>query len=550
MNKCKKISVSLQLKDKQLSLNIDDDPFSIRSVIDAEADKILPKFPYYCIDENEELSDFLKTKIIDEMADSGPIRWRWCLDASEVDKTLKLNIIRQISSAPDSVKEYIIISTEDTAMKNCGEDCAPKDEEKEPDLPPLEPEDPEENILEDSETSCYSGVADITYTLNGETKTERYRFYYSGEPDESPEAPTLETINDYFTNYIGDNIPPDWLDLEGVAITKVAPDLFGPVFWLPVKSGCDNEPSPQPEPDDPVPAPEPSPPPSSPSAPQPKPDKIINVDLDGCDTKIVANIGLYNILLTKIILEIAKVIVDQVLNDREVFTKFSPSSARTTKKNKDSLIWIGSKENSLMKISSSVGVIVQDNGWGIFLESPESSVNLPVGFRFSASFNLTLKFSAILNVKCGEDTKAIPIFFGHSFDSSLILPNSNTNTKVVKFNKLPQTNTKFQLANSNSKLAPILAEILTRADLEISSDIINSNNGLKYKDFVETKIANSLKAVVVETINESKRLSGCDCCLQSITDIKIVNELFQIKDITSLGGDSIFRPELRFGDKK
>lgn len=550
MKKCVKASIVIKLKKIFITLDIEGaSTFDLRDEVDTENNKIAPSFPFFCIEEDEPLSDTLINTLITKMVDAPIYMWRYELDRADLSQANKLQILQGLTKFKDAARESISLTFNDVEASKCGDDCEPADEE-DPDLAPLDPEDDEENIFESVDNQCYEGSVNITYTLDGETKTETYRFYYTGDGENVPEFPTLETIDDYFSNYRGTNLPPDWLDIEGATITAVEPSLLGAVFWFPVDNGCDNEPSPEPEPDDPVPAPEPSPPPSPPPAPQPKPDKVINVDLDGCDTKIVANVGLYNKLLTSLILEIGKSIIDKVFKDREVFKKFSPSSSRITKKNKDSLIWIGSTEDSSMETASSAGVIVQDNGWGIFLESAENSVDLPVGFRFSASFDLTLKFSAILNVKCGEDTKAIPVFFGHSFDSSLILPNSNSNTKVVTFNKVAQTNSRFQLADSNGKLGPILAEILTRANIEIDSDIIKSNNSLEYKDFVGTKIADSLKAVVVEIINESKKASGCDCCLESISDIKITNALFQIKDITTLGGDSIFRPELRFGDKK
>lgn len=551
MKKCVKASIVIKLKSQVITLDLDKSShFDLRNETDAGGNKIAPAFPFFCTEEEEPLSDALKSKLVDKMVSASLDYWKYELDRTDLFKNIKVTILKGLRQAPDAAKENISLTFKVVDSKLCGEDCEPADEEEDPELAPLEPEeDDEDNIIEDSENSCYSGAADVTYTLNGETKTERYRFYYSGEPDQSPQAPTLQTIDDYFTNYRGTNAPPDWLSIDGVAITKVEPDLFGPVFWLPTKSGCDDEPPSQPQPDDPVPSPEPSPPPSSPPAPQPKPDKVINIELDACDDKITANVGLYNKYLTSLVLHIGESIIDNVLKNREVFKKFSPGGIKT-KSNSDSLIWIGREENAQMETGSSATVIVQDNGWGIFLDSPENSVDLPVGFRFISTFDLTLKFKATLNIKCGEETKPIPIFFGHIFDGSFILQNNNDNTTLVKFNKFRPGSNKFQLADLNKQLAPVLAKILSSADLQLYSNIIKNNNGLQYTDFVGTKIADSLKAVVVETVNKSKKLSGCDCCLQSISDIRIDKAFFQVKDITTLGGDSIFRPELRFGDKK
>lgn len=547
MKKCKKIYISFKFKNTFIVLYFNKDDYGVSDLENTNGDKIFPKFPYVCIDDDEPLSDEILDKLKLRIENLLATNRQFFID-NDIIRHLINQIMTTVNRLPsEEIIPFINVNFEEADASKCGDDCEPVDDEEDPELPPLVPED-EENIFESLDDQCYSGSVEITYTLNGETTTETYTFYYTGDGENVPASPNLETIQNYFNNYRGTNLPPDWLDITGVAITEVKPSLMGGKFWNEVDNGCNNEPPSEPEPDDPVPAPEPSPPPSPPPAPQPKPDKVINVELNGCDGNITANIGLYNKIIENIMVNIYKEIVRLVFSNRDTLRKFAPNSNPLSKLNKDSLIWIGKKQNSSMPNDSSAGILIKDDRWGVLINSLENTLNLPVGFRFNASFDLILGFTANLSVKCGEDTKTIPISFGHSFDSSIIVKNSANNTKIVTFNKVPGKNI-YALAPPTN-LETILKDVLRSATLDINSDIIENKNGLQYKAKIGDKIANILKSIVTETLQESKKISECDCCLVSISDIKIDRVLFDMKDITTPGGDSILRPDLRNGGAK
>jgi hypothetical protein len=546
MNKCKKISILLTLKDQQLSLSVDDDPFDMKNDIkDDEDTKLLPKFPYFCINESEDLSDFLKTQIINEM--DSIYGWRRMLESNDIDRATKLRILQTLSKDPEAAKTSITIITTDTNMKNCGDDCEVKDEEADPDLVPLEPEDDEPNIFESLDGECYTATVKITHTISGvEEPIEQYTFYFKGNGENVPEPPTLDNITQYFEDYKDGN-KPAWINV-GV-ITKVEPILMGNTFWFVLKegeAGCDQEPPPPPPAPPPPPeTPVPSPPTSTPE--QPKPDKIININLQGCDEEVVANLGLYNQSLRALLKEIHGSIVKQIIDNPDIFRKFAPNSNPNSKLNKDSILWIGSSsDTNISSNNSSVGVITSDGQWGVRINSEENTVQLPVGFRFHVAFILIIKFNASLVVKCGDRSENIPIFFGHEFQSSLIM---KKNQKTVTFNKVSNRSGIYRLANPNT-LESILRDLMQSRTFDFDSDIIKNDNGTKYEDKVGKEIGDSLKSVILEVLNESKKLSGCDCCLENITDIKLIDMKFGIKNITTPGGDSIFKPELRSGEQK